>query len=570
MTRPRVGMPVGPRVIDIDTTLRMPLASGQSDVREEYHVMSNPGAAINMDPDLRERIHSARALPSPPIVAARLIEIAEDPDVNVGAVVDVLRTDPAMSARLLRLANSPLYARNRRTTNVSQAVMMLGIDAVLTAALSMSLLSPRAANQTGGLSFEHRWTRSVHAAVAAQVFAERCRRVRPGEAFLAALLQEIGVLVIDRLEPATYESLTPTCPHDEIIAAELATLGVDHAAVGAELLAAWRIPDHIVAAVRSSHETPGGGPDGGDLKALVVLGGLVADSVADEFESLVRAEAVAKSALGIEAPGFAESVEGFADAIPELAPLLDADVPEPEVLAEMASDVIIARQLQGQADVAKLRGELETMSNRAAELDVERRIDPVTGVFNRQHLDELLATEHQFARDHGYPMSILFVDLDHFKSTNDRWGHQFGDEILARAAALLGSSIRDDDAVGRYGGDEFVVVLASTELRSAEVVAQRLVEAFRRMPLEVNDGSLHQQTVSIGVASSEHGDRQSDIRTLLHAADTALFAAKRAGRNGWRSAHGEDPVDPVGPPVVVPVDTVMIERVGARYRHVPA
>lgn len=99
--------------------------------------------SVTIDPRFRDRIHAARSLPSPPVIAARLIEIAEDPNVGIGDIVQVLRTVPAMSARLLRLANSPLYARKRRTENLRQAITMLGIDSVITAALSLVLLSDR-------------------------------------------------------------------------------------------------------------------------------------------------------------------------------------------------------------------------------------------------------------------------------------------------------------------------------------------------------------------------------------------------------------------------------------------
>jgi len=121
-----------------------------------------------IDPALLARIRSARALPSPPAVTARLIELGENPDVGLDVIINVLQTDAALCARLLRLANSPLYARRRRTENLRQAVTLLGVDAVLTAALSLTLLGDRAGPGSMPLAFgRNRWKRSVHAAVCA-------------------------------------------------------------------------------------------------------------------------------------------------------------------------------------------------------------------------------------------------------------------------------------------------------------------------------------------------------------------------------------------------------------------
>lgn len=486
-----------------------------------------------VDTHLGERIRSSRSLPSPPVIAARLIEIGQDPDVEIGDIVEVLRTDPAMSARLLRLANSPIYARNRRVESLRQAVTLLGIDAVLTASLSLTLLSSTAGSRDSGLSFQDRWTRSVHSAVSAQIFAERCAEIQPGDAFLASLLQDIGVLVIGRLEPETYASLGVGAAHDAIVGAEIEALGVDHAAVGAELLDAWHLPVHVVDAVRMSHRVSAAEKNAGALTYLVAIGGLIAEWMAGDAPALDLAADLA-SVIGIDERSFAVSIDAASLAIPELASLLDAEVPDPDVLAEMATDVILARQMMGHETLVNLRGELETMANMAADIEVEGRIDPVTGLSNRRYLDDCLERHHRLSREHGYPMTLLFVDLDDFKSINDRHGHQVGDVILAKAASLLSSSVRDDDLVGRYGGDEFVIVLPSTDLRAASVVADRVVAAFDCEPVWSDGLSGCRLSVSVGLASTEHSAHRGDLARLIRAADVALFEAKRAGRGCWR------------------------------------
>jgi diguanylate cyclase (GGDEF)-like protein len=152
--------------------------------------------------------------------------------------------------------------------------------------------------------------------------------------------------------------------------------------------------------------------------------------------------------------------------------------------------------------------------------DLARR-DPLTRVWNRRYLQERLGDELARAERLHKVVSLLMLDLDGFKRVNDERGHAAGDETLVTFAALLKRQTRRIDIVARYGGEEFVVVLPETELSAARTVAERI-------RLAQKDQGLH-TTVSIGVAdSSRHG---RSIDALLAAADTALYAAKGAGRD---------------------------------------
>ncbi|MDJ0767466.1 MAG: GGDEF domain-containing protein [Ilumatobacter sp.] len=511
--------------------------------------MDSEQTTTTIDPALRERIRSSRSLPSPPAVAARLIEIADDPNVGLNDIFEVLKTDPVLSARLLRLANSPLYARRRRTETLQQAVMKLGIDAVLTAALSLTLFSDQSAFGADGLSFQSQWTSSVHAAVSAQVLASQCLLVTPSDAFLAALVQEIGILVIDRLESETYAELDSTATHEDIVAAEFATLGADHAAIGAELLEAWRLPSHIVAAVRQSHVVADEPTTGDALACIVATGRLIAEWIGGDVKALSRAGIMAETALHLDDQMMSDVLTGVAESLPDLAPLLHADVPPLELLAEMAGDVMVARQMQQREAVSQLQRDLAHLTNVTAELELAHRLDPVTGLFNRRHLDEALADEHRLAAELGVPLSVLFVDLDYFKSVNDCLGHHGGDSVLQQAAQRVMDAVRSEDLVGRYGGDEFVVVLPGTNLEAAEIVASRIVEVFRREALGI-DGHEWPQTVTIGVACTQSPHGEAGLASLLQDADAALYHAKLRGRNGWRSApHDHEEPTPL-PPIV--------------------
>lgn len=490
--------------------------------------------------ELLNRIRSARALPSPPAVTVRMIEIGDDPNVSLDDIIDVLKTDPALAARILRLANSPLYARRRRTENLRQAVTLLGVDAVITASLSLTLSTfSRNQNSPSKEFFNHRWTRSVHAAVAAQILATRVAGVVAADAFLASLLQDIGVQVVVRLEPEAYATASPDCTHDAIVAIEIELLGVDHAAIGAALLDDWKLPEHIVDAVRDSHVDHVGNAIGSTpLSRIVSVSGLLADGLNGDVNALAQAADMATESLSIDRVVLAAAIDEIAAALPELASVLNAKVPDSEVLAELAQDVILARQIKTQSITSELQSQLVTMTNVAEELSLENRLDPLTGLSNRRDLDDVLAREFATAKASGFPLSVLFVDLDDFKKVNDRFGHNVGDEMLIQAARRISGCVREGDIVGRYGGEEFVVVLPGADVVSSNAAARRLIERFNCREFELGSELSLSQTTSIGIATLEGQCPYANVGDLVHAADVALYTAKSNGKNQWQRAVG--------------------------------
>jgi diguanylate cyclase (GGDEF)-like protein len=154
--------------------------------------------------------------------------------------------------------------------------------------------------------------------------------------------------------------------------------------------------------------------------------------------------------------------------------------------------------------------------------------DPLTGLYNRTALEEQIQREIQIARRHETPLSMMLIDLDHFKRINDRHGHSTGDLALNRMASALNACVRDSDLLFRYGGEEFVVLLANTDQASAESVAERVLACIRETPVELDQqGPLH-LTASAGVTSLRPED---DSTTLFERADQAMYAAKSAGRD---------------------------------------
>ncbi|HET9498091.1 MAG TPA: diguanylate cyclase [Candidatus Limnocylindria bacterium] len=162
-----------------------------------------------------------------------------------------------------------------------------------------------------------------------------------------------------------------------------------------------------------------------------------------------------------------------------------------------------------------------------AEMQATR--DRLTGIPNRESLLRTLAGEVERATRHSKPMSVAFMDIDRFKAINDTYGHRVGDAVLQQLAGLITRSIRASDIFGRYGGEEFMLILPETTPEDAYVLAEELREMVMRRPLSVASGVLVDATISIGVAGGHSTELQVD--RLVDAADAAMYVAKSEGRN---------------------------------------
>jgi diguanylate cyclase (GGDEF)-like protein len=164
----------------------------------------------------------------------------------------------------------------------------------------------------------------------------------------------------------------------------------------------------------------------------------------------------------------------------------------------------------------------------AEELERLATTDGMTGIYNRRHFMTLADHEWSRARRYARPLSFLMIDIDYFKSINDNFGHQVGDQMIMHLANLARDCKRDCDVLARIGGEEFALLLPETDLDQAGVVAERLRLAVVANPLSAACGPVP-GTVSIGVATAS--EDMKDISELMKASDQALYDAKRAGRN---------------------------------------
>jgi diguanylate cyclase (GGDEF)-like protein/PAS domain S-box-containing protein len=189
----------------------------------------------------------------------------------------------------------------------------------------------------------------------------------------------------------------------------------------------------------------------------------------------------------------------------------------------------ISRRVAAEQALAESRDELERLA----------RVDALTGLANRRQLDERFSLALMRLRRNGPPVALMFLDVDHFKRINDTWGHAAGDAVLQTFAQRLRDCTRAGDLIARLGGDEFVVLIEDAMLpASAEVIARKLIATMGAV-LDV-EGATLAVTTSIGIA---YATMPTEATALMTAADAALYEAKHAGRNTWRT-RGVDPPPP--------------------------
>jgi two-component system cell cycle response regulator len=204
----------------------------------------------------------------------------------------------------------------------------------------------------------------------------------------------------------------------------------------------------------------------------------------------------------------------------------------------------LVKPFKGPVLVAKVRAIVERARN-DRDLRVKLRnaeetatIDPLTGLGNRRHFEARFKEEAAHARRHAQPFALVIIDIDHFKSVNDTFGHEEGDRVLVHVADAMRSILRADDAAFRYGGEEFVLILRACEAKNGALAAERLRAALKARPIVLGEGEARVErivTFSAGVAaaSAENGYAVDD---LLGRADAALYRAKRGGRDRTETA----------------------------------
>ena len=498
-----------------------------------------------------DKILKSPQLPSVPAIAVKLLDLAQDLDSCTRDIVDTIKSDPALAAKILRSANSSYFSFRSEIRTLEQAVPLVGRTVITSLALSFSLSNETMTGGQLGQHYKEYWLRSVVQASAAETLAEFVnKKSMSGEMFMTGLLIDIGQLAMLRVLRDDYLSVIEELHNynDDNVGlqdSEKAILGYDHAEVGSLLMKQWKFPEPMCDAARHHHGQTTDVINQDSLELARMM--MVAASVGDYFctgspgVALARLRELTAVPFHFSEETLVEFLEKTDERVQITAELLSADTDELLNAADLMSqaceqlaEISIVQHQQTQESLVqhKLvemeRLELETQNRQLRE---QAFCDPLTSLYNRRYFDESMQRETDRSCRHGTPLGVLFVDVDRFKQLNDTYGHQFGDTVLAGLGSIIAKNVRTSDIAARYGGEEFVILALGASEVGLSILAERIRQSVEAATFEYEEKSI-QVTVSVGAtfASLCRGEQNMSSQ-ILESADAAMYESKKRGRN---------------------------------------
>lgn len=490
-------------------------------------------------------------LPSPSQSCLRVVKEASNPDASVEHIGRSIGADPAFTAEILRTVNSPFYSVRTTVTTIPRAITVLGWRNLRNLALTFAVREAMKSSPIKGPLFQQFWEHAMRRAVACKKLAKMTGKADAEEAFTIGLLQDFGTLALFKVCPdliTEWDTLMSGLPVDRS-ARERELFGTTHDEIARLLAARWGLPDGIALPI-SFHHSPDDPACPANLRPMALIAGTadIANAVYVAENKMGAIEALGNSLF--EHHGLPrDSVEAFLGGVSEdteaSAGALGVRMARPpsyEDLLHEANRTLMAIKSQEEERSANLERMVREKEQLAEELERARSqlerlafLDPLTGLANRRRFEEVFLNEISRASRERRPLSLVMLDIDHFKNVNDTFGHPFGDAVIQAVGLAMARGTRTYDFHARIGGEEMVMVLAGVDAAGASAIAERVrneVESLRLTcagrPLTV--------TASFGGVTfdprmGDVGDRVRLGAQMAQAADNALYAAKQGGRN---------------------------------------
>ena len=490
-----------------------------------------------MNEQLLERLKHCQTLPSLPTIALQVLDLAQRSDADIAEIARIISRDPALSTKILRTVNSSFYARSQNVGTISQALVILGLQSVKTLVLGFSLVSNL--SKLRGKGFDHVafWKHSIYSATAAKAIATRIGLVQQEESFLAALLMDLGMLVLDQVLGEAYSEIhAKTTSHEELAGSERETLGMTHADVGGYLTSQWKLPPLLTTPIQH-HAAPEAVADPALRKMTEVV--WLAGRCADVFVDSAAAPAIAavrkfcQSSYSMSEADCDALLEQIGQRSREVASLFEMNLgpsQQYDQILKKANEALVELTLQSQKTATQLQETAKTLVQQNQQLKHQASTDALTGLSNRIAFDQFLDAQFALTRSRKQSLALIMIDVDNFKAINDKHGHPAGDEILRALGKLLQRVRRPQDLSARFGGEEFCLLMPEVGRAAAAAVAERIRQAIASHPIPTTAVAVP-LTVSIGVACAEAGNTLPTAALLLKSTDMALYAAKHAGKN---------------------------------------
>lgn len=482
-------------------------------------------------------------LPSPPAIALKILEAVRQEENSFDDLAQIVRSDPSLCARVLRVANSSLYGLTQPVDSLAQATGLIGTDSLKNIALSFVIVQEFQDAPQGSFNLDHFWRRAITAAVAADILG---KEVGHGdqELFVSGLLQDIGVLILFLSHPTGYTAVLDNKRVEGMstAASEREQFACDHTEIGHFLLSSWSIPESISQPVRF-HHTPEQAEAGYEESALLLS---FADKIAAMYHSVSSNRRSLEVHSGLEKKwGFSkEKTDELIDTVGEhsleILELFAVDSgamkPFTQIMQEANEELgnlnfsyeqMVLELKQAKQNAEQLALELQQANSSLRELAYR---DGLTGLYNFRYFQKVLEGELRRALRYKRDVALLMVDIDFFKKVNDTFGHPVGDEVLQKVGRVIIHLVRSCDIVARYGGEEFAIVLPETGCKGAKVLAQRIRRGIEQEGIDT-EGRPISVTISVGIAATDMSEQALSRVALIECSDQALYMAKQNGRN---------------------------------------
>lgn len=493
------------------------------------------------------KLDELTTLPSLPTVAIDILNAFADADTGVKDVVKIMERDPALSGKVLEVANSVRFSAGRSICNLQRAVVLLGKKMICSMALSFSLAEASMSRGPHVAHFKQFWLESYTRALAAQFVAQKFGGSPPEDAYTLGLVSLVGRLVLLKGRPAEYaacleEAIERQIPVETL---EVERFGTSSRQLTAALFSKWKLPERFTSALQGSGARlpeAADQPVDCDLRKTLEIAIAAADFVATTQRAVPLAQLHELFAdLTAEA---AESVDDLILKVRlqlnENADLFNIDVRTLRSPTDLLSEAVqqlaeLTLALSEDHPTCELPEELlqenSRLRRRITELTRESTIDVLTSLYNRRFFSLRLQEVIQEARLSRQTVGLLIGDIDRFKQVNDTFGHFAGDEVIRQVAECLQKSSRGNDLVARYGGEEFVVLLTPASAAGLESLAERIRARVEQTTIVTESAEIH-VTISLGGAIvCPYTDDPRLGQSLIIAADRALYEAKNRGRN---------------------------------------
>ncbi len=503
-------------------------------------------SAIAMD-----KVLKCTTLPSLPGVAMRVLELSRDANVSLSSLGDAVQPDPALVTKVLKTVNSSYYGLSSPCPSIHRAMSMLGLNTVKSIVLGFSLVdfTKSLGSSAGTFDMQSYWRRTIYTAAGARAVAKHIRKVEAEEAFVGALVADIGMLASLAALRDEYVRVTQDAPedHDELVAIERQLLSFDHAQVGKELASKWRLPPQLVSCIAFHHQLDLAKPEHLDLVRCVSLGRYLAGSLTMQDNKRKFGQFImnAREWFSIDNDVAKKLMASTNAGASELGKLLDV-----RTGSAANVDVILA---EAQEQLVMSQVELARANEQLTKKTVT---DSLTGVNNRAHFDQESRAAFQRCQAASEPYSILFIDGDRFKRVNDTYGHHAGDLVLKELAIRLRGATDTLGTLCRYGGEEFAVILPGLGSHDAIDLAKQMLSVISKDPFDLTATSPELPklpvSISVGVATIDPDTAAAHrtVESALNAADQAVYAAKKSGRNRvCVGVLGGQPVNTDGSPI---------------------